>query len=114
MDTQNTKPEFNPDLFKITVGMHRNKNVIWLKFDYDKSLKDMLQQATKAYWSASQKSWYIADNNFHRSLCGLKPNSVGKEVLSKIGVVNLPEFQKYQKHSYTQRFVAQHGSNLFY
>lgn len=96
MDTQNTKVGFNPDLFKITLGTHRNKNVIWIKFDYDKSLKSMLQQATKAYWSASQKSWYITDNRHNRGICGIKQNNVGKEVLSKIATINLPEFQKHQ------------------
>ncbi|PTX09420.1 hypothetical protein C8N37_10648 [Sphingobacterium faecium] len=49
MDTQNTKPEFNLSLFKIILGTHRGKKVIWLRFDYNKSLIKMLQQRTKAH-----------------------------------------------------------------
>src|SRR5690606_32842882 len=29
-------------------------------------------------------------------ICGIKQNNVGKEVLSKIATINLPEFQKHQ------------------
>lgn len=56
----------------------------------------MLQQQTKAYSSQSQKSWYVADNAHNRNLCGVQPNIVGKDVLCKISVVNLPGFQKYK------------------
>lgn len=96
MDTQNTKPEFNRSLFKIALGTHRDKKVIWLKFAYNKSLIEMLQQHIKAHWSQSQKAWYVVDNLHNRNLCGIQPNIVGKDVLYKISVANLPEFQKYQ------------------
>lgn len=96
VDIQNTKSEFIPSLFKITLGTHRDKKVIWLRFDYDKSLIEMLRKSTKAHWSQSQKAWYLVDNLHNRNLCGIQPDIVGKEVLCKISATNLPEFQKYQ------------------
>ncbi|MEG1025350.1 MAG: tyrosine-type recombinase/integrase [Flavobacterium sp.] len=96
MDTQNTNPEFNPSLFKITLGTHRGKKVIWLKFNYDKLLIEILRQHTKAHWSQLEKTWYVVDNLHNRNLCGIQPDIVGKDVLCKISASNLPEFQKYQ------------------
>src|SRR5699024_4295079 len=36
------------------------------------------------------------DNKFNRQLCDLPEHIVGKEVLSRISSVNLPEFERYQ------------------
>ena len=88
--------QFNPNRFKITTGIHRNKNVIWLDFDYDPNLINMLKKHTKARWSQSKKKWYLIDNKFHRELCELQLKIVGKEVLTKIAEINFPEFEKYQ------------------
>lgn len=91
-----TKSNFDPDKFEITAGTHRGKNVIWLKFDYDITLIQMLKEHTKARWSKTRKSWYILDNTFNRKLCKLTQEIVGKQVLAKISDQNLAEFQKYQ------------------
>lgn len=96
MDIQNTNPVFDPNLFQISLGIHHNKKVIWIKFDYDRNLIHHLRSHAKAQWSASQKAWYITDNPHHRQLCGLEAYIVGKDVLLKISEINLPEFQKYQ------------------
>ena len=56
----------------------------------------MLRQCTKAYWSQSQKAWYVLDNLHNRNLCGIQQDIVGKDVLVKISAINLPDFQKYQ------------------
>ncbi len=96
MDIQNTKPEFDVSLFQVSPGTHHNKKVIWMKFDYDKSRIDHLRSFVKAYWSASQKCWYINDTVANRNLCHLKPEIVGKDVLSKISDVNMPEFLRFQ------------------
>lgn len=87
---------FNARLFNISVGQHREKDVIWLTFDYDPSLIAMIKKYTKAHWSQSERKWYLIDNKYHRKMCGLQPKIVGKEVLSRISEVNLPEFRKYQ------------------
>ncbi len=98
MELQNPKPNpaFDPGRFEISTGIHRGKNVIWLKFDYDSNLIKMLRSHTKARWSRTQKSWYVLDNTYNRNLCHLKQKVVGKQVLTKISDQNLPEFQKFQ------------------
>jgi len=96
MDTQKTKVKFNPSKFKITEGIHKGKEVIWLQFDYDKDLIKMIKQNTKGRWSQTKKCWYLLDNKYNRTLCGLQESVVGKEVLTKIREVNMPEFERYQ------------------
>lgn len=97
VNTQNAKPVFDTTLFHISLGIHHDKKVIWLRFEYDKVLIQHLRNHTKALWSASQKTWYLADNKYNRRLCGLEPDIVGKEVLLKISSINLQEFEKFQK-----------------
>ncbi|MFT4204508.1 MAG: phage integrase N-terminal SAM-like domain-containing protein [Chitinophagaceae bacterium] len=83
-------------MFQVSLGTHHDKKVIWIKFDYNKSLIQYLRSHAVAHWSASQKAWYLADNLHHRQLFGLNADIVGKDVLLKISETDLPEFQKYQ------------------
>ncbi|WP_460685782.1 tyrosine-type recombinase/integrase [Niabella aquatica] len=106
MDTQNAKPVFDTSLFGVSLGIHHDKKVIWLRFNYDKALIQHLRNHVKARWSASQKAWYMADNQHNRDLCGLKPDVVGKEVLLKISPTNLPEFEKYQNMLTLKAYAA--------
>ena len=57
MRTQNTNPEFNPSLFKITLGTHLTKKMIWLKFNYYKRLIEILQQ----HQSTFDRKWKKLD-----------------------------------------------------
>jgi len=97
MDTATNNLNFNPDDFKISLGRHRDKNVIWLEFDFNPKLINLLKKHTKPHWSQSRKSWYLADNQFNRNLCRIEQNIVGKDVLSRISSVNLPELKQLQK-----------------
>ncbi|MFT3904383.1 MAG: tyrosine-type recombinase/integrase [Niabella sp.] len=91
-------------MFKISLGTHYDKQVIWIRFDYDKALIEHLRNHTKAHWSASQKAWYLADNLHNRNLCGLQPEIVGKDVLLKISEINMPEFLKFQNMLVLKRY----------
>lgn len=93
---QNAKVAFNPVLYDISTGEHHGKEVIWLRFPYQKELIIMLRSNIKASWSRTQKAWYVADNQRNRQICNLKPKSLGKEALSKISPVNMPAFNAYQ------------------
>lgn len=93
---QNAKPVFDSDLFRFSLGTHREKRVIWVKFAFDKKLIQYLRSLAKAHWSASRKSWYLIDNIHNRRLCAIKPDIVGKDVLLKISEINMPEFLKFQ------------------
>lgn len=95
---ENTQPVFDKKYFAPTEATHRNKNIIWIKFPNDFTLVKMLKSVTKAHWSNTQKSWYVADTPFNRDLFGLDRKMVGKEVLLKIHPCNLVAFQKYHNH----------------
>lgn len=106
---QNTKLTFTPELFEITLGSHRDKDVIWLHCPPRQELILLLKENINARWSRSQKSWYIRDNQKNRLLCKLKPKSLGKEALLKISAVNLSQFRAYhdrlQLHGYSSNTI---------
>lgn len=93
---ESTQIVFNPALYDIQLGEYEGKEVIWLKFPFEKDLTVALRTHAKARWSPSRKSWHIADNQRNRLLCRLNPKNLGKEALSKISSVNLPAFNAYQ------------------
>ena len=45
----NTQSIFDPSLYDISVGSHKNKAVIWLRFPFDASLVIALKSVTKGY-----------------------------------------------------------------
>lgn len=86
--------DFKDKRFKFSPGTHNNKRVIWVKFEYCNEMKNFLRSKTKAWWSSSQKSWYVTDNHFNRNLFGIDPEIVGKQVLGKINEINMPALQR--------------------
>ena len=42
----------DPEIFSISLGQHNNKNVIWIRFAYQKNYTDILRKALPdAKWS---------------------------------------------------------------
>lgn len=95
-DMNNTQSIFDPSLYDISVGSHKNKAVIWLRFPFDPSLVIALKSVTKGYWSRTQKSWYILDTNKNRELCNLEKKIIGKAAFEKISPENFIELEKYK------------------
>ncbi len=93
---ESTQIVFNPLLYDIQLGEYHGKEVIWLKFPFEKDLILALRTHAKARWSPSHHAWHIVDNQRNRILCRLNPKSLGKQALSKISPVNLPAFTAYQ------------------
>lgn len=89
--------DFTDKRFQFKPGEHQGKRVIWVRFPRNQEMIVYLRAQTKARWSASQKAWYVADNRHYRELFHLEPIIVGKEVLSKIHIVNLPAFKRFQE-----------------
>lgn len=94
--SHNTK--FNRELFEYKLDEHKGKEVIWVLFPNDLSLRNMLKQNAKAYWSRSQRCWYVLDRSAYRELFGLGKRSLGKDAVSKIHPVNRKEFERYQNY----------------
>lgn len=96
--------DFSDKRFQFSSGTHNGSNVIWVQFEKDRQLISFLREHTKARWSASQKKWYVTDSRHYRKLFGLPEKITGKAVLSKIHLVNLPEFQRFQEHLLLKRY----------
>jgi len=89
----------DPEIFSISLGQHNNKNVIWIRFAYQKNYTDILRKALPdAKWSQSNKSWYVVDKAIFRDFLGLeKKQYEGQNILLKINPVNQSELKKYQE-----------------
>lgn len=83
--------------YQISFGTHKNKNVIWFTFHKDQERINQLKNILPVSWSASQKKWYVIDIPSHRKTIGLKPNIVGKQVLSKIHPINAHALSALEK-----------------
>ncbi len=83
--------------YHFSLGMHKEKAVIWIRFPYDIEKKERLKKAVKARWSQSEKCWYTVDNPHYRALFKLPAAGLGKEVFAKIDLVNRPAFKQYRE-----------------
>ena len=82
--------------YVFSLGQHKEQEVIWIDFPYNREAVKFLKQNSAAKWSQSMRQWYLRDTNYNREWCNLAPKVVGKEVLTKIDEVNIPEFKKFQ------------------
>jgi site-specific recombinase XerD len=87
---------FNPQNYQFSLGEHRDKNVIFIHFQYNQQLQNELKDkfpSTK--WSATKKCWYVTDVNSARKEIGFPPKTeMGKAVMSQIFPVNQAALKK--------------------
>ena len=76
-------------------GLHREKAVIFIRFDYDAALIARIKKLTGVQWSQSQKAWYVSDTEQYRQKFGLAPKVIGADTLLRIDPVNQAAFQTY-------------------
>ena len=73
---------------------HRGKNVIVVKFTYDKKLQEELRRRfPSAKWSKTMKAWYLPDLPAVRKALDLAPKSELSSKLLKIDPVNRAAFR---------------------
>lgn len=70
------------------LNIHKSKNVILIKFVYDKELIEKVKKLVGVKWSHSKKAWYVLDTQAYREKFGLESKPFGKEILLKIHPVN--------------------------
>ncbi|MDR2971646.1 MAG: site-specific integrase [Bacteroidales bacterium] len=87
---------FNYKNYQFSTGQHREKNVIFVNFPFDRTLKDELKEKfPAAKWSATKNCWYIPDLNSIRTEIGLMPKTEpGKTIINKIHPVNLAALKR--------------------
>ncbi|MDD4385948.1 MAG: hypothetical protein PHD06_12310, partial [Bacteroidales bacterium] len=49
----------------LTKGSHRGNNVIFIKFDWNKELLEIVKQIEGAKWSQSNGCWYVKADEFN-------------------------------------------------
>ena len=87
---------FKPQNYQFSLGEHRNRNVIFVLFPHNFSLKTALREKfPTAKWSASKKCWYLSDINAIRNEIGMKPRTEsGKAIMCQIHPVNQPALEQ--------------------
>jgi len=87
---------FNPKNYQFSTGSHHNKNVIFVRFEYNSlKLKELREKFPSAKWSASQNCWYLFDSEVIRSEIGMSQKTApGKTVLKQIHPVNQAALQR--------------------
>ncbi len=84
--------------YHISLGKHRDKNVIWIAFPYSLKLKEDLKKSFKsARWSNTQKSWYLPDLKSVREKLNIPLNVIGATILNKIHPINKDAYLKMQQ-----------------
>lgn len=83
--------------YQFSFGVHHQKNVIWIRFEYSILLKNNLKSRfPSAKWSPSNKAWYLPDFPSIREQLNLKIK-VGENEISKINRINLDAYLAYKK-----------------
>lgn len=81
---------------KYELGIHQNKEVIYILFEKNEALNLRVRKLVGVKWSNTKKAWYVQDSAFYRTKFGLNPKTpIGKEVLSQINAINHPALQKF-------------------
>ena len=77
-------------------GEHNDRNVIFVHFSYNPTLKNELRKKfPAAKWSSSRNLWYLPDVNAVRHEIGMEPRTEsGKAVISQIHPVNQPALKQ--------------------
>lgn len=76
---------------------HKGKNIIWIRFEYDKVLIERVKKLKGSKWSQTKKSWYVTDNPHYRDLFGLKKKDVSEAYVAHIDAVNKSAMVAYQE-----------------
>ena len=90
---------FNIKNYQFSLGEHRDKNVIFVKFPFSVELKNELKNKFPiAKWSATKKTWYLPDVPSLRKELGLEVKTeLGKAAMCQIHLVNIPAIEKMRE-----------------
>lgn len=85
--------------FKYKPGVHNGQNVIFIQFEKDYKLIQVVKEIEGSYWSQQKKSWYVFDTEKNRLLFNLELES--NHLPSKEGIFHL---QKFKNHLQSKRY----------
>ncbi|WP_298343588.1 tyrosine-type recombinase/integrase [uncultured Algibacter sp.] len=83
--------------YDFKLGIHKEKNVIWILFAYNKEMQlELRKQFPSASYSATNKCWYLPDLPVIRKALKIKEELPGKKLLNKIHHINKQAFIDYR------------------
>jgi len=86
----------NLNHYKFLPDIHRDKNIIWIKFPYNQALIDALRfRFPSARWSRSKKSWYLPDLTSIRSVLVMDKPEEHLKYMQSIHANNRDAFELY-------------------
>ena len=98
MRTKNTF-KMNLDLYNFSFGIHRGKNVIWIRFEKNSTLIQELRKAfPSSKWSNTSRAWYLPDLPAVRDTLELERKEWGSKIKSDIDPVNQKAFSDFIDH----------------
>lgn len=97
-------------------GVHRDKNVIFLHFDYHPPTVAEIKKYVGCRWSQTRKCWYLPDVLEYRKKFGLEKTALEKSDLEKIHPVNATGFKRFietlQLKGYSPNTMRTYGSEF--
>ncbi|MFD2910231.1 tyrosine-type recombinase/integrase [Flavobacterium ardleyense] len=79
--------------FSYTPGTHKGQKVIFIQFEKDYKLVEIVKKITGSIWSQQKKTWYVADTDENRLFFNLPKNHVQHP--SEEGYLHLQKFKNY-------------------
>jgi site-specific recombinase XerD len=79
-------------------GEHQGKKVIFIRFEYNKDLIERIKKLSGAKWSASNKCWYVPQNQTYLTLFGLESGPEGHNAILRINECNRTAYDELLKH----------------
>jgi site-specific recombinase XerD len=109
--------EFSKLDFQFEPGMHKDKEIIWIRFRKDATLIKKVKTLVGARWSASQRSWYVPDKGAYRERFGLNEKAIqynaegihtnNQEIYQRyIDQLKLKAYSKTTLSTYTSEFAS--------
>lgn len=86
------------------LDVHEGKDVILIKFPYDKELVERVKKLVGVKWSQSKKAWYVLDTSQYRKKFGIEEKVIGKEAITRIHEINKSNFKNYVDFLYLKGY----------
>ena len=87
-----------PNDIEFTLKTHKNRKVIFMRFDYEKErIARLKEKFPQAKWSSTQKAWYLPDTDANRQRLGLLPKPCSEKNSLKINEHNQAELKRIEE-----------------
>lgn len=105
--------------YTFEIGKHRGKNVIFIKFKYNRLLlQELKNKFSSVKWSKTNKSWYLPDLNTVRKQLKISKLTIIEKNINKINQVNQKAFcsyvEKLEMKAYSNNTIRTYTSEFLH